>query len=65
MSIVEYNKALKIGEKSYKYCISKGKYPYLPVLEDMLSKEKSASQVKLGLVEIPIVLMGLKNYIII
>lgn len=58
MSIVEYNKALKIGEKSYKYCISKGKYPYLPVLEDMLSKEKSASQVKLGLVEIPIELIA-------
>ncbi|MGN0606198.1 MAG: BMP family ABC transporter substrate-binding protein [Oscillospiraceae bacterium] len=57
MAYTDYQKALKIGEKTYKSCTSEGSYPYLPVLEDMLSKEKSESQVKLGLVEIPIELI--------
>lgn len=46
-----------MGEKAYKACTSKGVYPFLPVLEDMLSNEKSPAQVKLGLVEIPIELI--------
>lgn len=58
MAYTDYQKALKIGEKTYKICISEGSYPYLPVLEDMLSKEKSESQVKLGLVEIPVELIA-------
>lgn len=58
MAITEYQKALKMGEKSYKSCISKGMHPYLPVLEDMLSQERSKAQVKLGLVEIPIELIA-------
>jgi basic membrane lipoprotein Med (substrate-binding protein (PBP1-ABC) superfamily) len=57
MSYTEYQKAQKLGEKTYKSCISKGSYPYLPVLADMLSKEKSESQISLGLVEIPIELI--------
>ncbi len=58
MSYTEYQKAQKMGERTYKSCISSGSYPYLPVLEDMLSKEKSESQVSLGLVEIPIELIA-------
>lgn len=58
MAYSDYQKALKIGEKTYKTASSKGSYPYLPVLEDMLSKEKSQSQIKLGLVEIPIELIA-------
>lgn len=57
MAYTDYQKALKAGEKTYKTCTSNGAYPYLPVLEDMLSKEKSKSQVKLGLVEIPVELI--------
>ena len=58
MSYTDYQKAQKIGEKTYKSCISEGVYPYLPVLEDMLSKEKSESQVSLGLFEIPVELIA-------
>ena len=54
MSINEYNKALKLGEKEYHACLSKGQYPYLPVLDEILSREEVESQVSLGLVEIPI-----------
>lgn len=57
MAYTDYQKAQKIGEKTYKSRTSKGQYPYLPALEDMLSQEKSKSQVKLGLVEIPIELI--------
>ncbi len=58
MSYTEYQKAQKTGEKTYRICMTKGAYPYLPVLEDMLPKEKSDSQVSLGLVEIPIELIA-------
>lgn len=54
MAITDYNRALKSGEKEYRKCITKGDYPYLPVLDDILSHVKVESQVSLGLVEIPI-----------
>lgn len=58
MAFTDYQKALKAGEKTFKTCSSKGDYPYLPVLEDMLAKEKSKSQIRLGLVEIPVELIA-------
>lgn len=54
MSLVEYNKALKLGEKDYHMCVSKGQYPYLPVLDEILSHVEVEAQVPLGLVEIPV-----------
>lgn len=54
MSVIEYNKALKLGEKEYNTCISKGQYPYLPVLDEILSHVEVESQVSLGLVDIPV-----------
>lgn len=54
MAIVDYNKALKLGEKEYRSAISKGEYPYLPVLDDVLSHYETESQVSLGLVQVPI-----------
>ena len=54
MSIVEYNKALKLGEKEYRAAVSKGQSPYLPVLDDILEHAGYESQVPLGLVQIPI-----------
>lgn len=57
MAYTDYQKALKIGEKSYKTCVSNGSYPYLPVLVDMLSGEKPCAQVRLGLCDIPIELI--------
>ena len=49
-----YEKARKQGEKAYKSAVSKGRYPYLPVLDDILDKESIASDVSLGLVDVPI-----------
>ena len=33
----EYTEALKLGKKEYKSCVSQGRFPYLPVLDDILS----------------------------
>ena len=49
-----YEKARKQGEKAYKNAVSKGRYPYLPVLDDIIDKESIASDVSLGLVDVPI-----------
>lgn len=53
MAIADYNKALKAGEKEYRSCLAKGIYPYLPVLDDILSHEETDAQISLGLVQIP------------
>ena len=58
MAYTDYQKALKTGEKTYKTLASKGKYPYLPVLEDMIAGEPPMSQTRLGLIEIPIELIA-------
>ncbi len=54
MSFAEYSKALRMGDKEYKYCVAKGWYPYLPVLDDIVSHVEIEAQVPLGLVQIPI-----------
>lgn len=54
MALTDYNKAARLGEKEYHACVAKGIYPYLPVLDDILSHVEVESQVSLGLVEIPI-----------
>ena len=54
MALVDYNKALKLGEKEYRYAAAHGEYPYLPVLDDILSHSQVDAQVNLGLVQIPI-----------
>ena len=57
MSLLDYNKAYKLGEKEYKSCIAKGEYPYLPVLDDLLSHVEIEKQESLGLVHIPLKLV--------
>ncbi len=54
MAITDYAKALKSGEKDYRANVSKGLYPYLPVLDELISHVEIDYQVSLGLVEIPI-----------
>ena len=34
----EYSEALKLGKKEYRARIAKGKFPYLPVLDEILSE---------------------------
>lgn len=54
MSDIEYDEALKLGKKEYKACVSKGKFPYLPVLDDIISRENIQSELNLGLVQVPL-----------
>jgi basic membrane lipoprotein Med (substrate-binding protein (PBP1-ABC) superfamily) len=50
----EYKEALKLGQKEYRACISKGVYPYLPVMDDFISPERYATGIDLGLQQIPV-----------
>ncbi|MBR4542723.1 MAG: BMP family ABC transporter substrate-binding protein [Lachnospiraceae bacterium] len=52
--IADYMKAMKIGEKEYRSCIVRGEYPYLPVLDELVSHVDIDAQVPLGLVQIPL-----------
>ena len=54
MSIELYEKARKIGQKTYKQNVSAGRYPFLPVLDDIIQKETISSDVSLGLVDVPL-----------
>ena len=52
-----YRNALRLGERCMRDKLSKGQYPFLPVLEELLGKETLASQ-PLGQQEIPIDLIA-------
>ena len=54
MSFEYYNKAQKAGLKAYKSAISQGRYPYLPVLDEILSHESIDGEINLGVEEIPL-----------
>ncbi len=49
-----YASALKAGKRQYQSALSKGEYPYLPVLDDILSYTETAGTISLGLVDIPL-----------
>lgn len=54
MSYDLYEKAKKLGTKAYKANMSEGRYPFLPVLDDLISKEDITGEVSLGIVDIPL-----------
>lgn len=58
MAYPDYAKAQKMAEKQYRQAISRGAYPYLPVLEDLLRKGEEEGRVPLGQIEIPISLIA-------
>ncbi|MCR5212962.1 MAG: BMP family ABC transporter substrate-binding protein [Eubacterium sp.] len=49
-----YEKAKKLGLKAYRTNVSEGKYPFLPVLDDIINKDYISRDVNLGLVNIPL-----------
>ena len=53
MNLEEYRKASNKGRKYFRACVSKGMYPYLQVLDDILEAVDIASTVDLGVVSIP------------
>ena len=54
MGYEEYLRAHKLGIKAYKAAISSGKYPYLPVLDEILSHAEVEYEVHLGISDIPL-----------
>lgn len=49
MSANEYLKAQKLGEKRYLAAVAKNEYPYLPVLDELVSSSDIECEVNLGL----------------
>ena len=54
MSEVEYQEALKLGKKEQKKCLANGRFPYLPVLDEILEHVQIQTEQPLGLVQIPL-----------
>ena len=54
MSVQDYTSAAKMGKREYQSCVNKGKYPYLPVLENLVSEEDIDSEISLGEDQIPL-----------
>ncbi len=54
MSILDYEKAYKLGKKEYQQRMSHGEKPTLLVLDDILPSKGSYKGVPLGLVQIPL-----------
>ena len=48
-----YREALKLGQKEKRQRVSRGQYPYLPVMEDMMSKDRLNSGTRLGVMQVP------------
>lgn len=53
----EYQKALRMGQRDYQIHLAKGHYPYLQVLDEILSHTDVSCEVNLGLVQIPVELI--------
>lgn len=52
-AINQYALALKAGQRCYRERVLKGEYPYLQVLDEILTERFAAYQVELGVIEIP------------
>lgn len=57
MSYENYSNALSAGRKEYRARVLKGVYPYLPVLEEILSFTNVEYEVNLGVCEVPLELI--------
>ena len=61
-SVEHYQQALKAGRKTHRQNVQQGHYPYLPVLDEILTSGMTAGEYKLGLIEIPTEsIVGTKN----
>ena len=54
MGDIEFQEALKLGKKEYKSRVIKGQFPYLPVLDEILSSAEIQTEQNMGLVNIPL-----------
>ena len=53
MSVLHYKDAQKLAQKEFRSCTSKGQYPYLLALEDLVPIERINRGIDLGAVQIP------------
>ena len=49
----EYQSALKAGRKAYRQSVQRGEYPFLQVLDEIISDGMVAGELDLGLIDIP------------
>ena len=49
----QYAQALKVGQKTYKECVLEGRYPYLQILDEILTDSMVAGRVDMGVIDIP------------
>lgn len=54
MALYDYSGALRQGRRKYQESILTGKYPYLPVLDDVLSYTEIVAEISLGVMDIPL-----------
>ena len=52
-AILQYERALRSGQRYYKEAISRGEYPYPPVLDDIVNEANIAGTAELGVINIP------------
>ena len=52
-AVEQYNYALKLGQKYYRECVVRGKYPYQQSLSDVFNDNLAAAKVNIGIVDIP------------
>ncbi|MBQ3446011.1 MAG: hypothetical protein IJG37_00025 [Synergistaceae bacterium] len=57
MSVSDYERARKLGLQSYRHEVTRGRYPYLPALEEMVSGLPAMKEEAVGVCEIPIYLV--------
>lgn len=53
-ALEHYQQALRAGRKAHRKSVQQGKYPFLQVLDEILSDSMREGEVDLGLIEIPI-----------
>lgn len=53
-AVLQYNKALKMGQRCYRNRVHRGEYPYPQVLDEILDDSMVAGYIDLGVLEIPI-----------
>ena len=54
MTVNEYDRAKKLGEKAYRAAASRKEFPYLPALDDFLKTADVLDEVEVGLVDVPL-----------
>lgn len=54
MAETEYLEAQRLGKKEYKSCVNNGRSPYLPVLDEIITKDDIQTEQVMGLLQIPL-----------